>query len=936
MQNTIHGFRVIGTHDLPDYKGKGTLLEHESGFRVYFINNDDKELFFSYVVYTPPSSSKGISHIIEHTVLAGSRKYPVKDPFMLLVRNSPNTFLNALTGVDRTYYPAASTVRKDFDNIFSVYTDAVFDPLLREETFMQEGIRISGKKPHFEGVVFSEMSGVMSEHESIVASQSVKPLFGFSPYQWESGGDPRAIAELTYEEYIAEHGRFYTPSNMMLFLYGDMDIDDKLRLLDEEYLKDRRRGVPVERAPYAERWKEPRRMTAFSGGSSDTVMLSWLLGDGAVPGESTMLSLIVDILLGSPGCPLYKAITESDLGEDLSSESGMCSSYRELVFSVGFSGAKDAASIERYLLSSLEAIASNGLDSKLVEGAIRKYEFLQKEIKGGTPNGMRLLFAAEKAIMFYSDPAPLLQSTEIVSRIRARWKENPRLFEDWIKKNLLDNPHRLLTRVHGTEDFFPSIEAEIDKVLASKEHDREKEKRFRAFQKMKDSDEAIASVPRLSVSDLPSEIDIIEHEREGCIISAPMTTGGIVYTDILFDVSDFSYEEMDAINLLARLFSMCGAAGMDYAALQTELRYVTGGTAFFVESGSQIDGRERVFFTARMKTLPQFTEEGLSLLEKLFLQPDLDDEKRIRAAIVDIVTEYQANIIQSAHVFAICSSSQTLSPSLYIGERLTGISCWYDLKGKEDIKALSLTLKRVKEKAFTKARMTLHISSEKESERETKRLSESFINRFPEGEKPSRIVHLIPETAPFLGYSAPSKVSFAGVSGAGSFINDREFPSDKMLLSMLSSTVLWQRIREKGGAYGAGISADGIERIWSFYSYRDPRIDGTLDDLMTAFDDFKAEREALDDALIGELSKLVKPLSPSAKALVDLRRTVYGITDEDRAVNLDRTLSLTIGDIERAAERFRTKLQDIRCTVIGDKAALESSKHPFAIKALPL
>ena len=208
---------------LPDYKAEGIMLSHlRTGFKVYYVNSDDSEKFFAYTAYTPPMNSKGIPHIIEHTVLSGSEKYPVKDPFMLLVRNSCNTFLNALTGVDRTYYPAASTVEKDFENLFSVYTDAVFRPLLREETFMQEGIRIASDGGfHFEGVVFSEMLGEMAEHEYVLSSASVKPLFGDSPYKYESGGDAREICRLTYQEYLDAYRKYYAPANISLFLYGD-------------------------------------------------------------------------------------------------------------------------------------------------------------------------------------------------------------------------------------------------------------------------------------------------------------------------------------------------------------------------------------------------------------------------------------------------------------------------------------------------------------------------------------------------------------------------------------------------------------------------------------------------------------------------------------------------------------------------------------------
>ena len=470
--DTLYGFTVKHVGRIDDYRAESVLLEHRTGFQVYAVINDDSERFFSYSIYTPPSSGKGISHIIEHTALAGSRKYPVKDPFMLLVRNSPNTFLNALTGVDRTYFPAASTVVKDFDNIFSVYTDAVFDPLLRKETFMQEGIRMSSEGGlHFEGVVFSEMLGVMSEHESVVSSEAIKPLFGSSPYRYESGGDCREIASLEYDEYTEEYRHFYVPSNMMLFLYGDISLEEKLRMLDEEYLKNRDSGAKVERCGLTPRWTAPKKHYARSGAengdSGSTVMVSWLLGDNAEPGNSTLLSLIVDILLGSPGCPLYKAISESDLGTDLSTESGMSSSYRELTFSAGFSGSDeaDADRIESFIMDTLRTIVRDGFDRKAIEAAIRRMEFSIREIPAGMPMGMRLFFQAEKALTFGTDPEKMLSASGIIAGIRREWEENPRFFEDWIEENLIENNHRLLAVISKDPSYSESIRSTLAEEL---------------------------------------------------------------------------------------------------------------------------------------------------------------------------------------------------------------------------------------------------------------------------------------------------------------------------------------------------------------------------------------------------------------------------------------------------------------------------------------
>ena len=942
------GFTVLSVDELPDYKAEGILFEHEkTGFRVYFVNCCDNERFFSYTVYTPSENSKGIAHILEHTVLAGSHKYPVKDPFMLLARNSCNTFLNALTGVDRTYYPAASTVMKDFDNIFSVYTDAVFAPLLREETFMQEGIRLSGDDGlHFEGVVFSEMLGEMAEHEFVLSSVSTKPLFGASPYQYESGGDGREICRLTYDEYRRAYERFYTAGNITLFLYGDMDVWAKLSFLDREYLSIQKSGGRVERIGMTERWSEPRTVIASSpsedGDEGASVMLSWLLGDNAKGGESTLLSLIVDILLGSSGCPLYKAIAESDLGSDLSSESGMCSSYRELVFSAGFSGARaeDGERIEEYLLASLRKIAEEGFDRKAVEAAIRRMEFSLKEIPGGMPMGMRLFFQAEKAMTFGTDIKSFLSPSTVIRQIRESWQADPRFFEHWIEKNLIDNPHRLLAIVKKDPKEQGRIDSAIAEALSERacEYSEEKEDAFKAFQARPDSPEALLSVPRLSVSDLPRKFERIGHRIDGCVVECPMTTGGVVYTDILFDISDLSYDELDAANVLSRVMSMCDTADMDYPTLQTELRFVSGGYAFFVESGSTTSGEAKVFLVCRLKSLPGLEKDGLSLFLRIFKEGRVSDEKRLKAALTDISTDYQSSIVQSGQTYAMSAAASSLSPSLYIGERLTGITCWYtvDKMLSSDLDVLGRRVENVRSRIISRRRAICHITAEDADMKGAREAVDCFLAALPDGEECGRCAEReVPSLPRCSAYTLSSSVSFVGIAGNGSSMADNASASDKIFLSILSTTGLWNLVREKGGAYGVGAYLDYIERIWSFYSYRDPRLDGTIEDLRKAVEGFQVDEEKLSDALIAELSRTLRPTVPAIRSLVDIRRILYGIEDSDRERKLEEILSLTVSDIEAARDRFLPSLDEECIAVISDRSAVDKSSFPFECRSLP-
>ena len=945
--SVIEGFRVEKVSDLPDYRAKGIQLIHErTGFIVYYVDTDDNEKFFSYTAYTPPMNSKGIPHIIEHTVLSGSRKYPVKDPFMLLVRNSCNTFLNALTGVDRTYYPAASTVEKDFGNLFSVYTDAVFAPLLREETFMQEGIRISSEGGlHFEGVVFSEMLGEMAEHEYVLSSASTKPLFGDSPYKYDSGGDAREICQLTYNEYIEAYRRYYQPRNMSLFIYGNTELEARLRLLDREYLSEG--GEKIPRIDAALRWTKPGKFytasPASDGEKGASIMVSWLLGDNAEPGESTLLSLIVDILLGSPGCPLYKAIAESPLGTDLSTESGMSSSYRNLVFSAGFSGSdeKNADEVESFILSSLRAIADRGLDRKAVEAAIRRMEFSLKEIPGGIPQGMRLFFQAEKGLTFGRDPSLFLSPSAVIESIRRKWKDNPRFFEDWIIDNLVENPHRLLAVVSRDSNAGKAIEESIAKTLEKRkeEYSEEKEKKFQTFQLTPDSDAAVDSIPRLTRSDLPRAFDRIMHTYRNGVIAAPMASGGIVYTDLVFDISDFCYEDLDKANVLARLYSMCDAAGMSYPEVNTELRFVSGGYAFYVESGSSSDGKEKVFFVCRLKSLPELQWEGLDLFMNVLFEGVISDEKRIKAALTDIATDFSSSVVQNGHTYASSLASSPLSPSLYIGERLSGITCWYRINEmlSSDLSELGKDFERIRDKMLRRERMIIHVTTDSDLIDMAVDTASSFVRRIPEGGALGECVHKLPELPRFMARTLSSSVSFIGLSGHAPGIAEKLSSSERIFLSILSQTSLWSLIREKGGAYGTGAYLDHTERIFTFYTYRDPRLDGSIKDFLSAAETLKIDSGKLEDAVIGVLAKDLRPMSPAVRSLVDIRRMIYRISDSDRERKQQEVLSLTVDDVVEAGRTFASELRkgEYCIAVIGDRKALENSGYSWEQESLP-
>ena len=940
-------FELISVTPCPDYSGKGYLFRHKkTGFEVYYFSTPDNECFFSYNVYTPPEDNTGVFHIIEHTVLTGSERYPVRDPFMDIDRNSVNTFLNAMTGPDRTYYPAASPVKKDFDNIFSVYTDAVFNPLLRKESFMQEGIRLS--PDGFEGVVFSEMKGDVSSNSSVVFNTANRYLFSEnSPFRYESGGDPRFIPDLTYEKFVSVYRKYYTPANMTLFLYGSLDILEKLEFLDKEYLSMRDGGVRIPRPERETGWDEPRFVRATSdaeeGEDGTTVSLSWLLGDASDPMLNTTLSLVVDILLGNPGCPLYKALIDSGVGRDISDEGGMNDSYSSLTFSTGLVGVdeNDTEKVEKVILESLEKIVSDGLDPVLVEGSIRRMEFRLQEIKEGAPNGSRIFFnRIDKGWAYGRNPSEMLSPKSEMASIRESIRKNPRYLEEWIDKNIIQNQHRLLSLVVMDENNS----GESERIIREKREkyafffSEEEERKYQEFEESEDTEEAKATLPRLSLSDIPNIMTTVPREEYGNILVSPMTTNGIVYADIAFDCTDFSMEEMEYCSLLTRLLTMTNVGSLPYSEFLTKLRFSTGAFSAILETGMTCEGKERDSLIIRFKSLSAYYPESLELIRKLITEGDFTSPERLTAALRDIQSDFESSLQTQAHMFALASASRFYSPSLNAAERTQGLSFWFRvielLNG--DMNKLAAETEAVADRIFSQSRITFHIVAEECDRERSLSVTRSFIDSLPRGEMGSRAVRKPFEGDRRLSYTFSTPVNYTSLVFKSPDLEDEMTGPLRVLLSLISRSSLWALEREKGGAYGSGASLDINEEICYFYTYRDPRLDASLEDYVRSVREETLTQEKLEDTKLRALSKDVRPTGPQSRGLVDLRRYLYGIPDDLRKRLKDAMLTSTLSDLEKARELLLSLMEgDTAVTVLSSTRNAKKSREKFRLIKLP-
>lgn len=945
----ISSFVVDSVQAIPDFNATGYALHHaRTGMEVYYVDIADPESCFCYSFQTPPFDDSGVFHIIEHTVLSGSKRYPVRDPFIQVDKASCNSFMNAMTFPDRTVYPAASPNRKDIDNIFAVYTDAVFQPLLREESFMQEGIRLTSVdgKVGFDGVVFHEMQGSFADSENIVASGLARSLYTSGAYTHESGGDPKAICRLTYQEYLATYKRYYHPSNARLFLYGDIGLEEKLQFLDTEYL-DLDEGERFSPVSFEKRWSEEKKVflpgPMSDEGKKGTVLLSWLTDSSLDTFAVTSLSVLVDILLGSPSSPLYAAILASGLGEDLSSESGQQTDFVQMPFAVGFSGIeeKDSEKAKDFLLHTIADIAQKGLSPALVEASMRRQEFLQCEKAGGLPQGIQLFLRAIKGWEHGMDIAGFWNRSDAMLRVRAALTENPRFFESLMQRLLIDNPHRVFLGVFPDSEYTTRENEALELCAKERKDDYSpaSEARFEAFEHSTDCKEALMTIPQLHVSDLPREITYTPQSVKGQLICQEMETGGILYADIAFHAEGFSEEDLSCLYILSRLLPMAGTRSSAPEEVQTGLKMVTGGLGYYIETGKIArDGVAR-FFQIRMKCLGGTAKDAYEALSHFLQEVAIDDPKLVKAAFSDVISDFRESVISSGSSYAASASAEALSPSLALGERVMGLKGWKalaTLHHRLSYEHIGTHLAALARKLFCSSLATVHISAEPSFMKTAEILSEEFLDSLEKGEVlPEQPISFTPSEVR-VAYPIHSQVAFNALSMPSSSWISRELVAENLLAIVLGSSTLWEAIRSRGGAYGASMQVDLMEESIQLSSYRDPRCKGTFDDFAKALEDVSISPEELDHAILQAVGFSLRPVRPETNAMIGFRRYLYAITDEDRLLRRSFELSMTSSELEMAAKRLRERLvHSSGCATLASVALLDKDGLDWKKVKLP-
>ena len=932
---------------------------------MFHVVKEDPENLFSFIFKTVPENSSGLPHILEHSVLAGSEGFPLKDPFLHLLKGSMNTFLNAMTYPDKTLYPAASTVKKDFFNLFRVYGDAVFFPLLKREVFDQEGYRIAPDGEGnltLNGVVFNEMKGNYGNHDSIAGDWSCRSLFTDSPYRFDSGGDPVSIPDLKYEDFLLFHKKFYHPSNCSIFLYGDIPTDESLAFLDTYFLKHfKRLPLPSDISDQT-RWGNPRFFEKTSPAGMDeplegrsTLVMNWLLSGVTGRLDALRFEVLTEILLGNAGAPLRKALVESGIGEDLSPVSGLETDLKEMVFSVGLRGTDPdkRTGFEHLVLDALKSMAIKGFPEESLAGALQRVEFRNREIPAGVPFGLKLLGRSIKGWLYGTEPYTTLEMADSLDTLKGEIEQDSRVFRKLIERQLLSNNHRTTVLIRPDRDHNENLENHLNSRLQEKKRSLSEDsmadlvqahKRLQQFQAAPDDEQAIASLPSLNITELPKEVGIIETVKEE-LESVPlyihdMYTNGIAYIDFAFNIADVTGEDRLLLPFLTRAIPGSGLENRPYDQVARELAMKTGGFYGSVEAGSCLGNRGsgRAFLMFRLKALEPLLPEALKLAERLMLEPDFSDERRISELVRELRNDFKARIIPRGNAFASLRAARYLSPFSRMEEEWRGISQLNYLHKVTETLPESLPdivhkVQHLRDRVIRTARISIQITAGPGGRDSAIKHLKGFIRRCPAGEMIPEMIspeHLSKPYSPGVTefIPIPVPVGYAAGSLPGYALGEDGQAYQSVLAHFLTTGFLWETVRMKGGAYGASAGSDAMEGIFIFNSYRDPAFPKTPEVFREALEKLVQEpltRESLEKAIIGTIGKDTKPHVPAVKGIIGFKRALYGITDEARQRKRDLILSMSVQDLKGAAAALLERTGEGATVIMGPEGSVTSA-----------
>ena len=962
----VNAYELLKEENLQGIQAKGYMLRHKkSGARVLYIENDDVNKVFSIAFRTPPHDSTGVPHILEHSVLCGSKNFPAKDPFVELVKGSLNTFLNAMTYPDKTVYPVASCNDKDFHNLMHVYMDAVFYPNIYEhdEIFRQEGwsykLDSTEGKLSYNGVVYNEMKGAFSSPEGVLDRVVLNTLFPDTSYANESGGDPEVIPELSYKAFLEFHRTYYHPSNSYIYLYGAMDIEEKLNWLDREYLDSFEKEEVDSEIRYQQPFAEMKENTiAYSITSDESEEDNTFLSYNKVIATSLDRKLylafqILDYaLLSAPGAPLKMALTEAGIGKDImgSYDNGI---YQP-IFSVVAKNANEDQKEEfiKIIEDVLSGIVKNGIDQKALEAGINYHEFRYREADfGNYPKGLMYGLQLMDSWL-YDENEPFMHIEALDTFEFLKEQIGTAYYEGLIQKYLLDNTHGAIVVVKPEKGRTARMEEELDRKLQeykeslSKEEVEELVRRtaeLEEYQSEPEKEENLERIPVLRREDISREIEPIVNEEmtfsDVPLIYHEIETNGIGYVDVLFDMSSVKEEMLPYVGILQAVLGIIDTENYGYGELFNEINVHTGGIGTSLELYTDVTNiREKAFkatFEIKSKALYGKLPVAFAMMKEILTKSDLDDTKRIKEILDMLKSRLLMKFQSSGHTTAALRAMSYASPSAKLKDMTSGIEFYETVAHiaehfEEEKEHLTEVLKELSGHIFRADSMMISYTAGKEGLTGMEGLVKDLKESLFKGEKIEErcIIHCEKKNE---GFKTASKVQY--VAKTGNFIDHGASYTGalQILKVILSYDYLWQNIRVKGGAYGCMSNFNRIGEGY-FVSYRDPNLKRTLevyDGVVDYLKNFSASERDMTKYIIGTMSNLDQPMTPAIKGERSMNLYMNKVSADMIREERNQILDATADDIRALYRVAEAVLKADQLCVIGGEETIEKEKDVF-------
>lgn len=937
--------------------------EHiKTGAVHYHICSDHDEKAFLVAVRTMPHDSTGVAHILEHTALCGSEKYQVRDPFFMMTRRSLNTFMNAMTSSDWTAYPFASQNDKDFNNLLDVYLDAVFFARLDELDFAQEGHRVEfedASNPDselvYKGVVFNEMKGAMSSPISQLWQGISSVLFPTTTYHYNSGGEPENIVDLSYDELKAFYTTHYHPTNAIFMTFGNLDLVELQTKMDAQALSRFERQHKQWRVEPEKRFTAPQAVEASYGVDSDDLtgkthhVIGWLLGDSIDLDAQLEANLVSQVLLDNSASPLRRALEETDLGTSPSPMCGLEDSNREMSFMCGIEGSEPehAAAIEKLVLETLETVVRDGVDQELIDAALHQLELHQREVGGDSyPYGLQLILNSLPAATHYGDPVALLNLDPALVRLKEH-ASSGNFMQQAVKRLLLDNMHRVRYTLKPDADLNAQKVAaekarlaEMRAAMSPEDLEAVKQKAI-ALEARQAAEDDPELLPKVTLEDVTPELAYVAPtniKSDGGLPTTEYVTGtnGIVYQQLLADLPPMTPEQLTWLPFFTQVWTEVGAGGHDYLTQQQRQTATVGSLSSYASVKGNIDDCNAMsgYLVMSGKALGSNAQDFSSIIKETWQAADFTEEKRLKDLLGQARARKEQGITGGGHSLAMSLASASLNPTAHFMNELGGLPQTKRLKTRtEDVKANGAgSLVTAMQEMYATIDKTPDSALMVHDDVYGKAHMDSLSSNWASGsKKQSGEILWTPDTAPTY-WMVDSQVNFCAWALPTVTLVHEDSAALAVLGGILRNGHLHTAIREKGGAYGAGATQDSSMAAFKFYTYRDPRVEGSFNDFKASIDwvlNMKSGDDLVEQSVLGLIGSLDRPGSPAGEAKQAFHMDKGGRTQIVRQQFRDRLLAVTWADVQRVADTYLRGQEGSRAVVaprgtenLGEKLGL--------------